>query len=176
MTHMKASAGPLRSPGFHLWHAALAWRASVQEALGDRLTATQFFVLGAIAWLGRTRGPPTQAEEAAFSATDPMTTSQVVRALEKRGLVARRDDPLDSRRWRLQATAAGREEVRETHETPSSGISRSRLRQKTSESASSTPGPWEGCVLSPISSAGSLVALASLRWPRGKKRWSRSRC
>ena len=35
--------------------------------------------------------------------------------------------------------------------------------------ASSKPGPWERCVLSPISSAGGPVALASLRWPRGKK-------
>ena len=49
-----------RSPGFHLWHAALAWRAAVQEALGERLTATQFFVLGSIVFLGRSEAP-TQA-------------------------------------------------------------------------------------------------------------------
>lgn len=103
--------GPSRSPGFHLWHAALAWRAAVQEALGERLTATQFFVLGAVAWLGR-RGPPTQAEVAKSAATDPMTTSQVVRALEQRNLIIRRDDPKDSRSWRLELTPAGREELR----------------------------------------------------------------
>lgn len=101
-----------RSPGFHLWHAALAWRAAVQEALGERLTATQFFVLGSIVFLGRSEAP-TQAAVARASGTDPMTTSQVVRALEARGLVARRDDPEDSRSWRLEATATGRALLRE---------------------------------------------------------------
>ncbi|MEW5739117.1 MAG: MarR family transcriptional regulator [Myxococcota bacterium] len=107
------SSGPQRSPGFHLWHAALRWRSAVQDALGDRLTATQFFVLGAIAWLGKTSGAPTQAQVADFSATDPMTTSQVVRALEKRGLLVRTDDPHDSRSWRLGVTPTGRALVKE---------------------------------------------------------------
>ncbi len=110
--HMTDPAkAPSRSPGFHLWHAALAWRAAVQDTLGERLTATQFFVLGAIAWHGR-RGAPTQAEVAKSAATDPMTTSQVVRALEQRGLIIRRDDPKDSRTWRLELTPAGRDELR----------------------------------------------------------------
>jgi DNA-binding MarR family transcriptional regulator len=101
-----------RSPGFHLWHAALAWRAEVQAALGERLTATQFFVLGSIVFLGRSVAP-TQAAVARASGTDPMTTSQVVRVLEDRGLIVRRDDPDDSRSWRLGATAAGKELLRE---------------------------------------------------------------
>lgn len=108
---MNKAAAP-KSPGFHLWHAALAWRAAVQEALGDRLTATQFFVLGSITFLSRS-GAPTQAAVAKASGTDPMTTSQVVRALEARGLVSRRDDPSDSRSWLLEPTAGGRALLRE---------------------------------------------------------------
>ena len=105
------SEGPLRSPGYHLWHAAMAWRSAVSKALGGGLTATQFFVLGAVGWLQKTSGAPTQAQVAAFAGVDAMTTSQVVRALQKARLVERSDDPEDTRRWRLKVTALGRERV-----------------------------------------------------------------
>ncbi len=103
--------GPLGSPGFHLWHAAMAWRAAVTEALGGKLTATQFFVLGAINWLNKSGEPPTQAAVSAFCGVDPMTVSQVVRALVSSKLLVREDDPNDTRSWRLKATAAGAELV-----------------------------------------------------------------
>ncbi|MFT3838489.1 MAG: MarR family transcriptional regulator [Myxococcaceae bacterium] len=105
------SPGPLRSPGFHLWHSAMAWRAAVNDALDGKLTATQFFVLGAINWLGKTAQAPTQAEVSEFSMMDPMTVSQVVRTLAKSNLVTREDDPNDTRSWRLKTTAAGAELV-----------------------------------------------------------------
>lgn len=103
--------GPLGSPGFHLWHAAMAWRSAVTEAFDGKLTATQFFVLGAINWLNKSGAPPTQAEVSAFCGVDPMTVSQVVRALERAKLLVREDDPNDTRSWRLKATAAGAELV-----------------------------------------------------------------
>jgi DNA-binding MarR family transcriptional regulator len=105
------TSGPNHSPGFHLWHAAVAWRAEVTQALEGNLTATQFFVLGAINWLNKTGAPPSQADVSAFCGVDPMTVSQVVRALAKAKLVAREDDPEDTRSWRLKSTTAGAELV-----------------------------------------------------------------
>ena len=106
--------GPAASPGFHLWHAALAWKAEITRALEPlQLTATQFFVLGAIAWLGKSGAPPKQREVAELSGSDAMTVSQVVRSLERAGLVKRTDDPDDSRSWRLAATAAGARTVKD---------------------------------------------------------------
>src|SRR5205085_11516571 len=100
--------GPTASPGFHLMHAALRWKAATQSALEDTgLTATQFFVLGAVGWLTKTQGPPTQREAAELAATDAMTLSQVVRALETRGLVERQPDATDARVYRLRLTAEG---------------------------------------------------------------------
>lgn len=95
--------------GFHLWHATLAWRGAVADALADLdLTPTQFFVLGSLSWLVQSGERPNQRALAAHAGVDAMTTSQVVRALEARGLIARRDDPDDTRAFLLAPTAAGR--------------------------------------------------------------------
>lgn len=104
----KPPRSPSTVPGFHLWHAALAWKAAVGEALAPHeLTPTQFFVLGAIAWLGRTAAP-SQRQVAEHAGLDAMTTSQVVRALAERGLVVRREHPTDTRALCLELTEAGR--------------------------------------------------------------------
>ncbi len=52
-------------------------------------------------------GPVTQRALADHAGTDPMMTSQVLRALETKGLVERRPHPDDSRARSLVATAAG---------------------------------------------------------------------
>ncbi len=103
------TGGPLASPGWHLWQAALRWKNAVRTALAPHgLTPTQFFVLGAAGWMERTAGAPRQKDVAALAGLDLMTTSQVVRALDKAGLLARHDDPDDARSWRLSPTPAGR--------------------------------------------------------------------
>jgi DNA-binding MarR family transcriptional regulator len=101
-------AGPRSSPGFHLWTASLRWTQAIGRALAPvGLTHTQFFVLGAARWLGRDGAAPNQRQVADLAGTDPMVTSQVVRALERRGLLRRRDDPDDARSWRLELSAEG---------------------------------------------------------------------
>lgn len=110
MSAKPSSGGPEASPGFHLWHASLAWKSAVAKALEPHgLTPTQFFLLGAVGWHLKTRGePPTQALAARAAGLDPMTTSQVLRALEKARLIERRDDPSDARSWRLELPPEGR--------------------------------------------------------------------
>jgi DNA-binding MarR family transcriptional regulator len=51
---------------------------------------------------------PTQARLARQAGTDSMMTSQVIRKLEARKLVARALDPADSRARQLRLTTAGR--------------------------------------------------------------------
>jgi DNA-binding MarR family transcriptional regulator len=59
-------------------------------------------------WLTEVAGErPTQRRLADHAATDPMMTSQVLRALEGRGLVTREVDPDDSRALRLAVTEPG---------------------------------------------------------------------
>lgn len=101
--------GPLNGPGFHLWKASLRWSSAVAESLKSlQMTHVQFFVLGAVGFLSKSKGKaPKQSEVAEFAGIDPMMTSKVVRALATRGLLERTDDPTDSRAWRVKVTTKG---------------------------------------------------------------------
>ena len=87
MTEPDASA-PL-SLGFLLWHATLRWQRSIAAALKPLdLTHVQFVLLAVLWWYVTVRKErPSQRQLAEQAGTDPMMTSQVVRALERKGLV-----------------------------------------------------------------------------------------
>lgn len=72
------------------------------------LSHVQFVLLASTWWLTQVAGEsPTQRRLAEHAATDPMMTSQVLRVLERRGLVTRAADPDDSRALRLAVTEVG---------------------------------------------------------------------
>ncbi|MFN8108615.1 MAG: MarR family winged helix-turn-helix transcriptional regulator [Thermoleophilia bacterium] len=98
------------SPGFLLWHATLRWQRAMRAALAPHgLTHVQFVLLASTWWLCEHGDPPTQRRLADHAGTDPMMTSQVVRALAKQGLVEREPAPDDARAVRVRITTAGRE-------------------------------------------------------------------
>lgn len=97
------------SPGLLLWQVTNRWQATQRAVLKPYgLTHVQFVLLAALTWLGAD-GPVTQKALADHAATDPMMTSQVLRALESQGLVERRPHPQDGRARALAVTAEGRE-------------------------------------------------------------------
>jgi DNA-binding MarR family transcriptional regulator len=105
--------GPLRSPGFWLHHAALAWRHQVDVRLADLgLTHTQFDLLASANWLSRGGGTPTQQQVADMAGADRMMASKVLAALEQRALLRRDPHPADTRAKTLTVTDGGRELVR----------------------------------------------------------------
>lgn len=96
------------SPGFLLWHATLRWQRAMAEALAAYdVTHVQFVLLASTWWLCEHGGPPRQRDLAEHAGTDPMMTSQVVRALVAKDLLVREVDPDDARAWRVRPTAAG---------------------------------------------------------------------
>jgi DNA-binding MarR family transcriptional regulator len=95
------------SPGLQLWLVTNAWQAAMRRALVPHgLTHVQFVLLASLVWIDAD-GPVTQKALADQTGTDPMMTSQVLRALEAKGLVERRPHPADSRARSLVATPAG---------------------------------------------------------------------
>ena len=97
------------SPGFLLWRATLRWQRTMVETLKPfGITHVQFVLLASTWWLCENEGPPRQRDLADHAGTDPMMTSQVVRALETAGLLSRTPDPDDARAVRLAPTARGR--------------------------------------------------------------------
>ncbi|AJF65586.1 MarR family winged helix-turn-helix transcriptional regulator [Streptomyces vietnamensis] len=99
---------PGKSPGFLLWHATLRWQRDIAAALAPLgLTHVQFVLLACAWWLNTQGEHPNQLALARQAGTDVKMTSQVLRTLENKGLVAREVDPADTRAKRLRVTDAG---------------------------------------------------------------------
>jgi len=104
--------GPGDSPGFLLWKISNAWQRRQRAALQPfGLTHSQFVILATVTWFGASE-TLTQARIAEISGVDPMTTSQIVRALEAAALLERRDHPEDPRANAIAVTEAGRDRAR----------------------------------------------------------------
>ena len=105
-----------QSPGLLLWRVTNRWQAVMRAALAPHeLTHVQYVLLASLTWLGD-REPDrlvTQADLSAFAATDPMMTSQVLRALEGAGMVQRLPHPTDRRARVLRVTPEGASAARQ---------------------------------------------------------------
>lgn len=105
---------PDASAGFLLWQAANAWQRRQRAALKPlALSPVQFALLAGVTWLADREPPVSQIKLARHARTDPMMTSQVVRALQQRKLVRRVPHPGDPRARALLPTAAGRRLARQ---------------------------------------------------------------
>lgn len=99
---------PDESPGFLLWQVTLRWQRDIAAALTPfGLTHVQFVLLASTWWFNTQGQQPNQVALAAHAGTDVKMTSQVVRTLERKGLVTRDVDAADTRARRLVVTGAG---------------------------------------------------------------------
>jgi DNA-binding MarR family transcriptional regulator len=99
---------PENSPGFLLWQATNQWQRRMREVLEPLgLTQVQYVLLAGLAWLQQKEPGVSQARLAQFCRTDPMMTSQVLRALERAGLIERASHATDRRARALRLTAGG---------------------------------------------------------------------
>lgn len=114
LTKGKAFDPPGGGLGYALMQAANAWRAELAITLAPAsVTPPQFFVLAALLHAhGREHPGPTQKQLAGRTGIDVNTISQVLRGLERRGLVRRTPHPSDSRAIALSLTDAGLELAR----------------------------------------------------------------
>jgi len=102
------------SPGFLLWQVSNLWQRRIKRALDPMdLTHVQFMLLAGIYYLHSRGETVTQIRLAGHAGTDKMMTSNVVRTLEKKGLIVRQEHPTDSRAKMLEITQKGRELLKE---------------------------------------------------------------
>ena len=98
------------STGLLLWQVTTLWQRSIAAALTTHdLTQVQFVLLASLLWLSSKEACITQAMLARLTKLDVMMTSQVLRALEARGLVLRHEHPTDTRAKMLELTRAGKQ-------------------------------------------------------------------
>ncbi|GGI44571.1 putative HTH-type transcriptional regulator YdcH [Paenibacillus marchantiophytorum] len=101
---------PYDSPGFHLWQVTNQWQKNLRHALHDLdLTHVQFILLAATQGLNTQSQLEdiTQVQIASYAHVDPMMASQVLRHLEKKGFIIRKEHPTDTRAKAISLTLEG---------------------------------------------------------------------
>lgn len=102
------------SPGFLLWQVTSLWQREIRKALEKYdLTHSQFVLLASTMWLTRQNEPVTQILLSAHSKIDPMTTSTVLRTLQTKGLLERREHATDTRAKTVALTTNGEKITRQ---------------------------------------------------------------
>ena len=96
------------SSGFLLWQVTTLWQRGIKKALDEiDITHPQFVLLASLLWLTGQKKNVTQIDLSQHSQIDPMTTSTVIRTLQKKGLVERREHETDTRAKVVLLTASG---------------------------------------------------------------------
>src|SRR5438105_3519203 len=96
------------SPGFLLWRTTNIWQREIRRKLNEfNLTHAQFVVLASSLWLSHDR-ELAQIDIATHAGMDVMTTSQVIRTLEKKKYLARSQSSIDTRAKSIVVTSAGK--------------------------------------------------------------------
>jgi len=99
---------PNDSPGYLLGQLTMLWQRKQKKVLDPLdLTHTQFVLLAALAWLSRTSDSVTQVDIANQSNADRMMVSKVLRTLEEKGFIARREHKTDTRAKIINLTVSG---------------------------------------------------------------------
>ncbi len=99
---------PNASRAAQLERVTNTWMAHLRAALDPlELTPAQYQLLTAAAWLTARQSAVRQSEISALANTDPVMTSEVLRTLEGRRLIARRPHPTDRRAKAITVSEAG---------------------------------------------------------------------
>ena len=102
------------STGFLLWQVTNTWQREIRKALEPfAITHSQFVLLASVSWLTGLGSPVTEVLLSDHSKIDPMTTSTVLRTLQKKGLVLRQEHETDTRAKTVALTAAGESLVKQ---------------------------------------------------------------
>jgi len=106
--YLAARTSPADGRGAQLERVATAWHQTLRVALLPlELTTAQFRLLVATTWLSARNPAVRQSDIAAVANADPVMTSEVLRTLESRGLIARGPHPSDRRARAVTVTESG---------------------------------------------------------------------
>jgi len=95
--------------GYLIWRVSKIWQRGKHKLLDEfGLTGSQLELLGAIYHMQKENNQEaTQIILSQVTDIDPMTTSTILRNLEKKGLISRRESTTDTRARIVEVTTAG---------------------------------------------------------------------
>ncbi len=96
------------SSGFLLWQVTTLWQRGIKKSLDSiDITHPQFVLLASLLWLSKHKESVTQIDLSQHSKIDPMTTSTVIRTLERKQLIKRQEHHTDTRAKTISLTDNG---------------------------------------------------------------------
>ena len=99
---------PEDSPGYLLGQLTMLWQRKQKRVLDPLdLTSTQFVLLAALAWLSKESDAVTQIDIANQGNADRMMVSKVLRTLEEKKFVTRKEHKTDTRAKTICLTPSG---------------------------------------------------------------------
>lgn len=99
---------PEDSPGYLLGQLTMLWQRKLKRMLDPLdLTQTQFVLLAALAWLSKESDAVTQIDIANQGNADRMMVSKVLRTLEEKKFVTRKEHKTDTRAKTINLTPSG---------------------------------------------------------------------
>lgn len=97
------------SPDFLLWQVYSQWQKGKNKVLQNfDLTSSQLSLLASIFWLKQQKQEVTQILLSNTANIDRMTTSTVLRTLQKKGLINRIEHPTDTRAKTVDLSETGK--------------------------------------------------------------------
>jgi Transcriptional regulators len=99
---------PNESPGYLLGQLTQLWQRKQKKVLDPlNLTQTQFVLLSALAWLSKENDNVTQVDIANQGNADRMMVSKVLRTLEEKNFIIRKEHQTDTRAKVIRLTNKG---------------------------------------------------------------------
>lgn len=106
------------SSGFLLWQVTNFWQREIKKILKPYdLTHSQFVLMASIYWLTLHKQDVTQILLSLHSKIDPMTTSEVLRTLQTKGLLQRKEHLTDTRAKMVGLTDKGKKIIKRAVKT-----------------------------------------------------------
>ncbi|MFN5317808.1 MAG: MarR family winged helix-turn-helix transcriptional regulator [Bacteroidia bacterium] len=101
-------ARPEDNAGFIMWQVSMLWQRKLKNGL-DKLgiTHAQFLLLGALDHLSKEKTVVSQQDLARHIQIDKMMTSKILRTLQKKGLLTRKKNKVDTRLRSLALSEEG---------------------------------------------------------------------
>lgn len=101
------------SSGLLLLQVTNLWQREIKKILQPfGLTQPQFMILASIYWFSLKKEETTQVSLSNFTQIDPMTTSQIVRNLEKKTFIIRKEHKTDTRAKVVEITSKGEDSIK----------------------------------------------------------------
>ena len=101
-------ANPEENAGFLMWQVSMSWQRKLKNGLDKiGITHAQFMLLAALQYIGTQKNIVSQQDLAKHCRIDKMMTSKILRILQKKGLLSRKRNKMDTRSKTLALSEEG---------------------------------------------------------------------